>query len=64
MHAEFFLDTNILFYAASSARSEQSKRLKARELLAMEGGGLSVYSEDLNHGQIDAGVRVINPFAG
>jgi predicted nucleic acid-binding protein len=136
MHAEFFLDTNILLYAASSAKSEQSKRLKARELLAMEGGGLSVqvqaefyvnatnkfkqrhdkmvrilesldsypvlavteavfwaalqikdryklsywdssiiaaavelgchtvYSEDLNHGQIYAGVRVINPFAG
>ena len=135
MHADFFLDTNILLYAASSAKSEQSKRLKARELLAMEGGGLSVqvqaefyvnatnkfklpheqavrilesldsypvlaltqdvfwvalqikdryklsywdssiiaaavelgchtvYSEDLSHGQIYAGVRVIHPFA-
>ena len=135
MHAEFFLDTNILLYAASSAKSEQNKRTKARELLAMEGGGLSVqvqaefyvnatgkfklphdkvvgilesldsypvlalteavfwaalqikeryqlsywdsaiiaaalelgchtvYSEDLNHGQSYAGVRVINPFA-
>lgn len=134
MHAEFFLDTNILLYAASSAKSEQNKRNKARELLAMEGGGLSVqvqaefyvnatgkfklphdkvvgilesldsypvlslteavfwaalqfkghyqlsywdsaiiaaalelgchtvYSEDLNHGQSYAGVRVINPF--
>jgi predicted nucleic acid-binding protein len=134
MHAEFFLDTNILLYAASSAKSEQSKRAKARELLAMDGGGLSVqvqaefyvnatgkfnlphdklvgilesldsypvlalteavfwaalqikgryqlsywdsaivaaalelgchtvYSEDLNHGQSYAGVRVINPF--
>lgn len=134
MHAEFFLDTNILLYAASSAKSEQNKRTKARELLAMEGGGLSVqvqaefyvnatgkfklphdkvvgilesldsypvlalteavfwaalqikghyqlsywdsaiiaaavelgchtvYSEDLNHGQSYAGVRVINPF--
>ncbi len=135
MHAEFFFDTNILLYAASSAKSEQNKRTKARELLAMEGGGLSVqvqaefyvnatgkfklphdkvvgilesldsypvlalteavfwaalqikeryqlsywdsaiiaaalelgchtvYSEDLNHGQSYAGVRVINPFA-
>ncbi len=135
MHAEFFLDTNILLYAASSAKSEQNKRTKARELLAKEGGGLSVqvqaefyvnatgkfklphdkvvgilesldsypvlalteavfwaalqikgryqlsywdsailaaalelgchtvYSEDLNHGQSYAGVRVINPFA-
>jgi predicted nucleic acid-binding protein len=135
MHAEFFLDTNILLYAASSAKSEQNKRAKARELLAMDGGGLSVqvqaefyvnatgkfklphekvvgilesldsypvlalteavfwaalqikgryqlsywdsailaaalelgchtvYSEDLNHGQSYAGVRVINPFA-
>lgn len=134
MHAEFFLDTNILLYAVSSAKSEQNKRAKARELLAMEGGGLSVqvqaefyvnatgkfklphdkvvgilesldsypvlalteavfwaalqlkeryqlsywdsaiiaaalelgchtvYSEDLNHGQSYAGVRVINPF--
>lgn len=42
MKAEFFLDTNILLYAASSAKSEQSKRAKARELLSMEGGGLSV----------------------
>jgi predicted nucleic acid-binding protein len=42
MHAEFFLDTNILLYAASSAKSEQPKRIKARELLATEGGGLSV----------------------
>jgi predicted nucleic acid-binding protein len=134
MHAEFFIDTNILLYAASGAASEQRKRIKARELLAMDGGGLSVqvlaefyanattkfkqphdkvvrilesldsypvlavteavfwaalqikdryrlsywdsaiiaaavelgcdtlYSEDLNHGQIYAGVRVINPF--
>lgn len=42
MHAEFFLDTNILLYAASTAKSEHDKRTKARELLAMEGGGLSV----------------------
>ena len=42
MHADFFLDTNILLYAASSAKSEQNKRAKARELLAMDGGGLSV----------------------
>jgi predicted nucleic acid-binding protein len=135
MHAEFFLDTNILLYAASSAKAEQGKRTKARELLAMDGGGLSVqvlaefyvnattrfklphdkvvailglldsypvlalteavfwaalqikgryqlsywdsaiiaaalelgchtvYSEDLNHGQSYAGVRVMNPFA-
>lgn len=136
MHAEFFLDTNILLYAASSSKFEQDKRRKARDLLAMAGGGLSVqvlaefyvnatgkfklsheqaaailqsldaypvvalteavfwaalqikdryqlsywdsaivaaalelgchtvYSEDLNHGQNVAGVRVIDPFAG
>ena len=134
MHAEFFLDTNILLYAASSAKSEERKRAKARDLLAIEGGSLSVqvqaefyvnatakfklphdqvvgilesleaypvlavteavfwaalqiknryklsywdsaiiaaavelgcqtvYSEDLNHGQSYAGIRVINPF--
>ena len=135
MHAEYLLDTNSLLYAASSAKSEQSKRLKARELLMEDGASLSVqvlaefyvnatskfklphdkvvrmiealdsypilavsedvfwaalqikeryklsywdsaiiaaavqlgchtvYSEDLNHGQMYAGVRVINPFA-
>jgi predicted nucleic acid-binding protein len=134
MHADFFIDTNILLYAASGSKSEQRKRIKARELLSMEGGGLSVqvqaefyvnattkfkqphdkvarilesldsypvlavteavfwaalqikeryrlsywdsaiiaaalelgchtvYSEDLNHGQVYAGVRVMNPF--
>jgi predicted nucleic acid-binding protein len=135
MHAEFFLDTNILLYAASSAKSEHRKRAIARALLATEGAGLSVqvqaefyvnatgkfrlphdqvvailesldsypvlalteavfwaalrikeryqisywdaailagalelgchtvYSEDLNHDQTYAGIRVINPFA-
>ncbi|MBM3862349.1 MAG: PIN domain-containing protein [Verrucomicrobia bacterium] len=134
MHADFFLDTNILLYAASSAKAEHGKRVRARELLSMEGGGLSVqvqaefyvnatakfklphgkvirileslesypvlaitealfwaamrikeryglsywdsaiiaaalelgchtvYTEDLNHGQSYAGIRVINPF--
>ena len=42
MRAEFFIDTNILLYAASSAKSEQRKRVQARELLTLEGGGLSV----------------------
>jgi predicted nucleic acid-binding protein len=134
MHAEFFLDTNILLYAASGAAKETAKRVVARDLLARDGGGFSVqvlaefyvnatakfklpedkvvrileslesypvlpvsesvfwlalevrkryqisywdsaiiaaaaelgcetvYSEDLNHGQLYAGVRVINPF--
>lgn len=134
MHAEFFLDTNILLYAASRAAAEQHKRATARELLGLDGVGLSVqvlaefyvnataklklpddkvirvlesfesypvvplsealfwtaltlkkryqlsywdsailaaaaelgchtvYSEDLNHGQIYSGLRVINPF--
>ena len=42
MHAEFFLDTNILLYAASGAEAEKAKRAVARELLARDGGGLSV----------------------
>lgn len=134
MHAEFFFDTNMLLYAASGAVNETAKRMVARDLLARDGGGLSVqvlaefyvnatakfklpedkvirileslenypvipisesvfwsaleirkrhqisywdsaiiaaalelgcetvYSEDLNHGQLYAGVRVINPF--
>ncbi|MDA1005514.1 MAG: PIN domain-containing protein [Verrucomicrobia bacterium] len=135
MHAEFFLDTNILLYAASGAPAEREKRTIARGLLSKDGGALSVqvlaefyvnataklrlpedtvirilesletypvlaltdalfwsalairkrhqisywdgaiiaaavelgcatvYSEDLNHGQLYAGVRVINPFS-
>ena len=135
MNAEFFLDTNILLYAASTAAAEQTKRDVARELLARDGGGFSVqvlaeffvnatskfklpedavvrilesldsypvlpvteavfwsalairrrygisywdsaiiaaaielrcdtlYSEDLNHGQVCEGLRVVNPFA-
>ncbi|MFZ9940948.1 MAG: PIN domain-containing protein [Luteolibacter sp.] len=134
MHLEFFLDTNILLYAASGAAKEKAKRVVARDLLARDGGGFSVqvlaefyvnatakfklpedkvvrileslesypilplsesvfwsalevrkryqisywdsaivaaavelgcetiYSEDLNHGQLYAGVRVNNPF--
>jgi predicted nucleic acid-binding protein len=42
MRAEFFLDTNILLYAVSDSDAEQSKRIRARELLASEGVGLSV----------------------
>ena len=134
MHADSFLDTNILLYAASGDASEVGKRIIARELLTREGVGISVqvlaefyvnataklklpedqvikvlesletypiipvsesvfwaaleirkryqisywdsailaaavelgcrtvYSEDLNHGQSYAGVRVVNPF--
>lgn len=136
MNAEFFLDTNILLYAASTASGEKAKRDVARELLARDGGGFSVqvlaeffvnatskfklpedavvrilesleaytvlpvteavfwsalairrryqisywdgaivaaaielgcdtlYSEDLNHGQVYEGLRVVNPFLG
>jgi predicted nucleic acid-binding protein len=42
MRAEFFLDTNILLYAASDSDAEKSKRIRARELLASDGVGLSV----------------------
>jgi predicted nucleic acid-binding protein len=42
MRAEFFLDTNILLFAASGAAAEKAKRATARELLTRDGGGLSV----------------------
>lgn len=42
MHAEFFLDTNILLYAASHATAERHKRARARDLLGLDGAGLSV----------------------
>lgn len=134
MHADIFLDTNILLYAASGVEAEKAKRAVARDLLTHDGVGLSVqvlaefyvnavaklklpedqvakvlrslggypvlpiteavfwsaiairkryrisywdgaiiaaaaklgcltvYSEDLSHGQIYAGVAVVNPF--
>lgn len=42
MHAESFLDTNILLYAASKKEEEREKRKVARELLSRDGVGLSV----------------------
>lgn len=42
MHADLFLDTNILLYAASKKEGEQEKRKVARELLSRDGVGLSV----------------------
>jgi predicted nucleic acid-binding protein len=42
MHAEVFLDTNILLYAASRATAERHKRARARDLLGLDAAGLSV----------------------
>jgi predicted nucleic acid-binding protein len=42
MHAEIFLDTNILLYAASGVEAEKAKRAVARDLLAHDRVGLSV----------------------
>lgn len=42
MHADVFLDTNILLYAISTARDEAAKKRTARELLARPDWGLSV----------------------
>ncbi len=42
MHADSFLDTNILLYAASKKTEEMEKRKVARELLARDGVGLSI----------------------
>jgi predicted nucleic acid-binding protein len=42
MHADIFLDTNILLYAASKKEGEQEKRKVARGLLSRDGVGLSV----------------------
>ena len=42
MHADVFLDTNILLYAISTAKDELSKKRAARELLARSDWGLSV----------------------
>jgi len=41
MIAESFLDTNVLFYAALGRETEESKRARAKELLASEKFGLS-----------------------
>ena len=50
MNADVFLDTNVLLYAAIVTAAKQM-------------GCHSLYSEDLNHGQVDVGVTVVNPFA-
>ena len=42
MHAEVFLDTNILLYATSTARREISKKRIAHERLAGTGWGVSL----------------------
>lgn len=42
MHADLFLDTNVLLYAATKKEEEREKRNVARELLALDGVGLSV----------------------
>ena len=42
MHADSFLDTNILLYAASHDEAEVGKRTIARELLIRDGVGISV----------------------
>lgn len=50
------------------AKTDQARHLvvcDAGPLIHLdELGGHTVYSEDLNHGQTCAGVRVIDPFAG
>lgn len=50
MTAEVFLDTNVLVYAAILAAAESM-------------GAATVYSEDLNDGQLYGPLRVVNPFA-
>lgn len=42
MHADVFLDTNILLYAISTAKEEASKKRIARALLVRSDWGLSV----------------------
>ncbi len=42
MHAEIFLDTNILLYAAGRTETEWEKRAKSRDLLARDGVGFSM----------------------
>ena len=78
MTATSISDTNILLYAASNAAADPAKRPVARALLtrpdigfsaqvpivtaAQKMGCQTLYSEDLNPGQVYDGVIVVNPF--
>ncbi len=42
MNVDRFLDTNVLLYAISTARDEEPRKQKARELLASNDWGLSI----------------------
>ena len=50
MNVDVFLDTNVLVYAVAG--------VAAAEAL----GARTLFTEDLNHGQVYGSVRVVNPF--
>lgn len=73
MNVDSFLDINVLVYAAAGRGTEESKRVRALELLEMENFGLSAQvlqefyvtvarSEDLGDGRRHGRVVVRNPF--
>jgi predicted nucleic acid-binding protein len=72
-----FFDTNIFVYSVSKAPTDKRKRELAISLISESEVNLwdaailaaaqeldcdTVYTEDLNHGQIYGTVRVVNPF--
>ncbi len=52
---------------ASAFRIEDSARISFWDALivaaALKGGATEILSEDMNHGQTIAGIRIVNPFA-
>jgi predicted nucleic acid-binding protein len=68
MTAPVFVDTNVLLYAhdADAGAKREVARARLRELWEERTGCLSLQvllSEDLQHNQLIAGVRIVNPFA-
>lgn len=73
MSASVFIDTNVLIYAHDAVSLLRASHIQEDHQLslwdsliidaAQSAGCETLYSEDLNHGQLYGVVRVINPFA-
>ena len=57
MRGSVFLDTNVLIYAVTPA--DPQKQIAAAALAAK---CVTLYTEDLQHGQQMESVRILNPF--
>jgi len=54
MSVDRFLDTNVLLYAISTVKDEESKKEKARKLLASDNWGLSIQVLQVSESENDS----------